>query len=816
MTLAVGVIYLYQDKIIQLFVAEGNKHIKTKIAVEKMEVSLWEKFPQVAISLHNVEVTEAVEGSTAPLAKLERVHSTFSLWDIVKGTYRIREIYLEEGELMVKVLPNGQVNYLFFQNADTVQTGKMRYDLQHIGLKKVKVIYQDAPGKQHYELQAHLLSAALAVDDPVITIQTEGTALVHSVRVAGHEFIRQKEIQLNSQLAINTATKQITLEPSDLQIEKALYQFGGQIAYKDKTYIDLAVQGKNTNVQSLLALIPQKYTKQLAQYQSQGDVYFKGKVKGEVSANKSPFFDVAFGCKRASFYHPDYKEKVEGVTLEGRFTNGAQRNSQTSMLELRNVRGNLRGKPFSGEFAYQNFSDPYIQAQLKADVDVAHVLGAFPVEEISKGSGQAQVQFSFAGNLNTFKTNPGSSKIKTSGDIQLRNVSLLFRQHPQYLNGLTGTFLFRKNDVAVTNFKGKVGDSDFLLNGYFKNVLPWVFLKGQKLRIEADFESAFLNLDQLLAAANSADGAAPKSNKKPSTDYAFNMPANLELDLNAAVRHLQFRRFKAKQLQGQVRLQNQVITTPNIALQAVGGKFRVRGTMDARHPLIKITSTANIDHIKVDSLMYAFENFGQAFITQRHLNGELTAQIDSDLFFDHQLNARTDLMQAEIKTSIQNGQLLYFEPLQKLSAFVDRRELANLRFSELKNNFFIQSRTIYIPEMEIQTSASRFSSITVSGTHTFDQDMDYRLRIPLAITTAKRDKDERFGVIETSSAPNPMLFLTIKGKEGNFKVAYDQEKVKDKIASDLQREKQELKDVLKGKKKEEKSVKPATEFFEFE
>jgi uncharacterized protein involved in outer membrane biogenesis len=818
MTLVVGVLYFYQDKIIQLFLAEANQHIKTKVAVEKIEVTWWEQFPQIAISLHNVEITEAVPGSTRPLAKLKKIYSTFAPWDLLGGSYQIREIHLQDGNVDVRVLPNGDVNYLFFQTADTTQEGKLSFDLQHIGLKRVHLVYADEHRRQRYEVQAHTLTAALEVAEPLIKIKTKGNAFIYTLNVQGSEFLKQKEITVASQLAIHTQRKQISVQPSDLQIGKAVYQLGGEIGYGKQTVLNMTAKGKNTDVQSMLALLPPRLTRQLAQYRSNGDIYFEGTVKGEVSSRKSPFIDVFFGARGASFYHPEYKEKIEGLALEGRFTNGVQHSSQTSVLELRNLKGNLRGKPFSGQVVYKNFADPHLQVQLKADVDVAHVLGIFPVAEIRSGSGQMQVELAFAGNLRAFKNNPSSAAIKADGEAVLRQVNLQFRKHPTAFRGLNGTFILRKNDVAVSDFSGRMGDSDFLVNGYFKNVLAWAFLKGQHLRIEADVASRSMNLDQILAASEKMAAAEEKEAGRPTnSSYAFNMPTRLELDLNASISRVQFRRFRGKQLHGQIRLKDKVLSTPNFALQAAGGSFKVRGSMDARNPRIKISSTATLTDIKVDTLFYVFENFGQSFITQRHLHGDLSAQIDSDIYLDHTLTPLTNLVQAEIKMNLRNGQLLDFAPMQKLSAFIDRRELSNLRFSEIRNNFYIQGRTVYIPEMEIKSSATRLSSISVSGTHTFDQVMDYRVRIPLGRGPTKRDKDERFGVVAASTAPNPNLFLTIKGREGNFKVAYDQEKVKTKVAADLKQEKQELKQLIQqgGKKEEKKAVKPSTEYFDF-
>ena len=247
----------------------------------------------------------------------------------------------------------------------------------------------------------------------------------------------------------------------------------------------------------------------------------------------------------------------------------------------------------------------------------------------------------------------------------------------------------------------------------------------------------------------------------------------------------------------------------------------MQGYLDARAPNnIRVTTTARLRDLKVDSLFYVFEDFGQDFLVQRHLKGELTANIQSDLYFNSHLNPKNDQMEAEVQVLIRNGQLNNFEPLQKLSRFVSRRELANLRFAQLSNTFYIQGRTIFIPEMEIHSNVSRASLIGIQGTHTFDQQMDYKIRIPLN-KAAKRDKDEVYGPVARTAGGTPNLFLTLKGDEKNYKVAYDKERVKHKIAQDLKTEKQELIEIFKGKKpatepEKQKEVEPEPgEFFDF-
>ncbi|RNI26815.1 hypothetical protein EFB08_10025 [Rufibacter latericius] len=816
MALAVGVLYLYQDKIIGLFVAEANQHIKTKVAVEKIEVTWWEQFPQVAIRMENVEITETVPGSKVPLARMKKVYSTFDIWDLLRGTYHLREMHLEDGTVHARVLPNGEANYLFYQSTDTVQGDKLSFELQRISLRRVQVIYQDLKRKQRFQAQAHAVSASLSMEEPILKIEASGNTRIHAISIGSNDYFRDKEVTLHSHLSLNTQKKEISIEPSEVKIGRAVYEVNGQIAHRGKTQLDLQVKGKNTDVQSILALLPPKFSRQFSKYRSSGNVYFSGGVKGEMSSRKNPQVTLSFGARNASFFHPDYREKIEQVNLEGRFTNGAQQSWQTSVLELRKIQGKLQGNPFSGEVVYRNFANPDLQVQLKAQVDVGHVLGLFPVKDIKSGSGQAQVQFAFSGNVGAFRRNPNGAGISASGEATLKQVRLQLRQHPVPLTNLTGSFLFRKNDVAVSGLKGRMGNSDFQANGTLHNVLAWLFLKNQTLRVGAEVKVGSLDLNQVLTASSGAKSLSGLGKGKVASSYAFNMPARLELDLKTSAQKVKFRRFRGRQLHGRIQLKDKVLSTPGMAVQAGGGTFSIRGRMDARRPLIKVTSVANLENIRVDSLFYVFEDFGQNFIMQRHLRGELTAQIESDTYLDHHLSPRTDLVQAQVKTILRNGQLIQFAPMQKLSLFVKRDELANLRFSEIRNNFYIRNRIVYIPEMEIKSSATRLSSMSVSGTHTFDQVMDYHVRLPLKAN--RRDKDERFGVVAAGPTYNPNLFLTIKGREGNFKVAYDQQRVKQKVATDLKREKKVLKEILQGKhpeKKETKTVKPSTEYFEF-
>src|SRR5688572_10651324 len=526
--LTAGVVYFYKDKVIQLFVTEANRHLKTKVEVGKIDLSLWEKFPQVAISLQNVKISGSLPEHKEPLATGKQLYFTFNLRDVISGNYQVREFTLENGEVFVKVLPDGSVNYRVFDQDTTENSGSVKFDLEKITLRNVLVTYDDQQLKQTYQTDARELIAALEINPEKITIQAEGNAKIHNILIDKNAYFTGKDVELKTNLDILRTEEKVIIAPSEVKVGPATYAVNGAVGYKNATELDLKLVGRNANIQSILALLPQKFTKSLSQYRSKGNVYFKGVVNGMVSDKKSPLIAFEFGCKNASFYHPDYKQKIENVSLEGSFSNGKKQNLQTSVLELKNLKGTLQGRPFSGNLLYKNFANPDLKLDCKADLDIAYVLGLFPQPEIKSGTGLAKVQFSFQGNLKAFQAKPANQTLRTSGELELKNANLDLKAYNQPFTNLNGNFMLRKNDVAINDFTGKLGSSDFKLNGYFKNMLGWLLLEDQRLLIEADFDAAYLNMDELLA------GAVPdtKTPEGVADNYLFLVSPQLALDLN--------------------------------------------------------------------------------------------------------------------------------------------------------------------------------------------------------------------------------------------------------------------------------------------
>jgi hypothetical protein len=434
------------------------------------------------------------------------------------------------------------------------------------------------------------------------------------------------------------------------------------------------------------------------------------------------------------------------------------------------------------------------------------VVGFYPIEVIKKISGSLLTDISFSGRLSLLKNKTTASQISTRGSVDLQNIELLYGNEEVPVRKLNGALQFNNNDLALSNVSGKFGNSDFLMNGFFKNVITFLLFEGQPIGIETDLKSNFIDLDQLFALSFGKGTVGH--------EYEFSISPNINLNFNCDVKSLRYKRFHAKRIKGDLLVKNEVAVSRNVTLHAMGGEMTLSGIVDAKnHKAIDVVSSFKLNGIYADSIFYVFENFYQDFIKDKHLKGQAYADVSMEMVLKPTLKLFQETLIADISAVIKN-ELNNFEPLKKLDKYLDDEGLHKIRFSDLKNEIHIENKTVYIPQMEVRTN---ITNLLISGTHTFDQHIDYRVVAPLKSFKKISFRDAE-GALEEDGAGKTKLFLKIFGTTDNYKIMYDTEAVKKKIASDLKKEVQELKDAFKNKgmKKQKELELEKEDYFDWE
>jgi hypothetical protein len=399
-----------------------------------------------------------------------------------------------------------------------------------------------------------------------------------------------------------------------------------------------------------------------------------------------------------------------------------------------------------------------------------------------------------------------AQQVKTQGSIDMKDIQLTVGEKKIHFKDLNGSMQFNHNDLALSNVSGQFENSDFKLNGFFKNVVTFLLFENQPIGIETDLRSNFLDVDQLFSIG---------FGQKGSRDFNFHISPHLHLNFNCNIKSMKYKRFRPQNVVGDLLIKNQMAVSRNISMKTMGGDLSLNGIVNAKEPkAIEVVSACKLNGIQIDSLFTVFENFHQDFIQAKHLKGKAFADISMEMTVDEKLKLYSETLITDISVTVKNGELNNFEPMQKLNKYLDDEGLSHLRFGDLKNEVHIEKRMIYLPQMEVSTNVT---VIQLSGTHSFNQKIDYRVIAPLR-SRKKIDPDEAFGAIEEETEGKPKVFLKISGTTENYTVSYDRAAVKKKIVSDLKKEVKELKDAfnVKGKQKKKELELEKDEYFDWE
>jgi hypothetical protein len=797
-------LYLYKDRIIQQFIREANKSLGTPVTIGQIDVNLIDDFPRLSIVFRDVYIEDSHPGKY-PLLTAQSVSFSLDAWEVYQGRYRVEGLRITDSETQLRIDKSGRTNYTIVKSGSG-SAGSVAFDLKDVRVVRAKVSYVDLSVVQHHTFSTEAIGATILARGDTYQITAEGDVTTGQIGIGQSKFLEEKMFLVQAALDYDDLAKNLVIRPSTLSIGDNRFEVQGSYDFKEKNTIDLQILGKDTDVQSLLALMPPATSRRFAKYESRGDVYFDATLRGEISRQRSPLFTVSFGFREVTLVHPDFQSSIDALNLEGSFRTPSLSAFHRAELSLKNISATLNGTPFSGNFHLRNFDDPFVSLDFHGEPKASDLLNFFPLPDVIDVAGSLKAHVSLTGQLALLKSKATAQQVKTEGTVELDSLHFTFGKRKLRFSNLNGTLQFNNNDLAMSNLRGSLEKSDFLVNGFFKNIVTYAIFENQPIGIEADLAARYLDMDRLFEIGFSETGSGP---------YAFSISPALHLNFNCQVDSLVFKRFRAGRVKGDLLVKGQVAVSRNIHLNAMGGALQLSGIVDARNPkAIDLITSATLKGIHLDSLFYVFGNFQQDFIGHQHLKGEADAVISLEATLNEALRIFPETLIADASTTIRKGELNNFAPLRGLSKYLDDEGLNRLRFADLTNDIHIENKTVYIPQMEIR---SNVTSLVLSGTHTFDKHIDYRVIAPLR-NKKKIDPDEAFGAIEEDLQGRSKIYLKITGTTDDYKIQYDQVAVRKKIASDIKKEVQELKEAfrLKGKKKKKELELQKDDYFDWE
>jgi len=786
--------HFYQDEVKNYIVSELNKELNTPIIIDGKDIdfTVLQNFPLASLEFKNAKALDAIDGTNKDtLFQIDKISLLFNIVDVFNKKYHIKKIIVNGAVINIRIDKNGNDNYHFWKSSTDSDSAHFSFALEKLLLKKIKLHYKNLKTQQQANLVINKSNISGKFSDEKYSLDVLCDIYVNAIKSDNITFFRKRNIHVQLDFDVDNTQKLYTIKKGKFSIEDILFETSGNIYAKDKTVLDMSIKGKELNIKSVLSLIPNKYKERINEYTSEGEFYFNAKIKGELSNNKKPRLTADFGINKANIRQTANNISLQQVSLKGSFTNGDKCNAQTSVLILSAVYAKLNDGSVSGELKLEDFDNLNIDSKIRTTINLEQLHHFIKFDTIESISGQLRLDVILNGKWRDIYA-ISAEKSTVTGTVQLTDMNLKVKNNALPFTNINGNFNFDNNNLIVYDLKGNLSNSDFQLKGEFKNIIGFLFRKNETITINASLNSKNIDLNQLLE--NKAENTTSKS------PYKLIFSEHVDFNLNSQIEHLEFRKFEASDIKGIVKLQNRRLTVDPITISTMNGTFSAKGVVDGSDTSkLLVSCISEAKNINVTKMFTAFENFGQPTITDRNIKGIVTAVIQLKTPVSPELSIDLEKLFANIDMTIEKGELNNVESMKSLSRFIDLQELMNVRFSTLKNQFEIKNKIVSIPKMEINSNAI---NLLASGTHSFNNDINYKIKLTLDDLLSKKAKqnkkeNEEFGEVAEDERKRTNLFLSMTGTVAHPIIKYDTKEAVLQFKQNIKTEKQTVKGLLK-------------------
>ncbi len=781
----------YGDEIKQLLLTNLNKNLKTEIRVRKIDFSILHHFPFASVELENIVAKDALDSSVEKskqdtLLQAEHLSLLFNLTEIFSKNISIKKIILKNGTVHVCIDENGKNNYHFWKSS--TDTSSSVIDLEKIVLENVKMIYSNIRDHQKYIFTAKdgKLSGKFSADK--FELKTDADLTVDHFYAGKTDYAQKKNVKIKSTLKVNTANGTYQFEKSQLNIADLLFDVDGDIhSENEKIELNIHINSHEAELKNFLSLLPTSSVNYFSKFNSKGQFVFQSTISGDVQ-HHSPDIKFSFSLAHGSLSPKESSVVLNDLDLNGTFLHSS---SKPEELTINSFNGKLNGREVGGNLKVSDFENPFLILFAKADLDLNSLRAFIKHDTLESLSGNMKLNVSFAGKVKDLQqyASSGNYRSHASGNISLENVSFKLKQNPLDYKNINGNFLLHNNNVEVQTLNGKISSTDFHLQGSLNNFITFLLIPNQEVIMDISVSSSLIDLNEILEnKTTTAD---------EDTSYKIKINPRLVCNLKMSADKIIFRKFEATNISGFIRIEDQIISSPNLSFNAMEGSVNMSATIaTARRDSVLMGCKAKVSQLNITKLFSELENFGEQTITDKNLLGTVSAEVvfNSSWTKDLTINPAKVVTQADI--TIENGELNDFKPMLALSKYLKLADLKHIKFSTLKNLISIHDRKLFFPTMEIKSSAL---NLNASGTHDFDNMVDYKLNMLLSDVLGKKMKEQNseFGTIEDDGLGRTKLFFTMKGAVDNPKFSYDSKSASQKIASNLKTDQQNIKQLVK-------------------
>jgi AsmA protein len=381
---------VYKENIESKAKKEINKATRAQINFDRVSVSFFKDFPNITISLHDLNIIGENEFFGDTLADIKEAAVELGTWDLLfEKETELKSVHLKDAVFDIIVLKNGSANYDIFIEDRTAKnnsdSSSINLALDEIKITNGTIEYTDKLTNTYLSMEGfdHIGKGDFQKD--IFDYSTETKVSKMTLHYDNIKYLKKKEVQLNMIMEMNLKENIFSFKENIIRINHFQIGLEGFIKMlKTGTEMDLKFAAKETEFKNILSLIPGVYMHDFKNIKTKGEIAFDGFVKGKYlddSTDIIPAFHVNMKIKDAMFKIDTLPNPVENIQLDLVIDNKFGIIDST-IFDLKKFHLNMGKHPVDGRIKLEGINHCRIDADMIANLELSELEAIYPIKGI--------------------------------------------------------------------------------------------------------------------------------------------------------------------------------------------------------------------------------------------------------------------------------------------------------------------------------------------------------------------------------------------------------------------------------------------------
>lgn len=721
---------VFKDKLVAYVKEAANEQLDATVDFGEFDLSLIRSFPNFSFRINDVTVDGHNQFEGVRLAEVGTLEFTLALMPLLNDEVMIRELGISNSSFDVRVLEDESANYNIMKESEeeveevVEESGDSEFNvaLQRYFFKNVNVRYYDIPLLTDVIIEGLDHEGSGDFTQDFYTLRT--TTSIASLKVIYDGITYLKNVKANAEMDIDidAVNSKYTLKENEIELNELHLGVDGWLAMpEDPIDMDITFYGKRAEFREILSLVPAEFAGDLEGVDITGGFALNGFARGVYDDDNYPAFGLDMKVDNGRFKYPDLPASADNIAVDCKIDHPGG-DLDRMVIDLSRFHVEMAGNPIDMKLLLKTpMSDPDIDASVKAALDFANLAKVVPMEEEMSGSFDADLNFK--GRYSAIEEERYDD-FHAAGTLALRN----FEYHEEdgynvFIN--EADFSFNPQYAELSQLNMRMEGMDMAMQGRLENYIAYA-LKDSTISGELNLQSKKIDLNAFM---DDEEVASEESEETESEEEyaAFEIPDNIRFDVNATIDELIYDDLTIGNVNGNIRVANQIVSMNNVNMDVLEGKVLLNGAYNAQNPQKPKADFAfdarNLDIQKTATSFVTVEKFAPL---AKNATGKFSTKMTFKTDLDEKLDPILESVYGKGSLESKNVFIEGFEPLNELAKTLKIDRLAKQNIEDVKLSFEILNGRAYVQPFDIKIDQI---NTNIAGSTGLDQTLDYAMKM---------------------------------------------------------------------------------------